>query len=210
VLRALLHRDWPLSLADLIGLVDGGEDLRRFLKERLIAYLRDAGYAPNEVQSVVRPRIDPEEVLDWALPDVVARLDAIKRIRGREDFLNLVKLTERVDTILQRNAQLRDEIAEGDPEEYAEGHGAAVDLARRVDEYTRELATLADDRCYPEIVESFASLVAPVEKFFQDVLVIDPTDPAATLWRYDLLSDLRGLLTRYFDIRELAGQAERR
>ena len=34
--------------------------------------------------------------------------------------------------------------------------------------------------------------------------------PAATVSRYELLTELQNLLTRYFDIRELAGQAERR
>jgi glycyl-tRNA synthetase beta chain len=159
---------------------------------------------------VLRPRVDDNEVAEWALPDVMARLDAIKSIRGREDFLNLVKLTERVDTILQRNAQLRDEIAHDAHQGYDEEQPSAAELARMVEEYARELQTLAEARSYPEIVESFAALVAPVERFFQEVLVIDPANRAATLCRYDLLSDLRDLLTRYFDIRELAGQAERR
>jgi glycyl-tRNA synthetase beta subunit len=65
-------------------------------------------------------------------------------------------------------------------------------------------------REYAGIVQNLASFVDPVECFFTDVLVIDSDNPGATRRRYELLSRLKQLLTKYFDIRELAGQAKRR
>ena len=59
-------------------------------------------------------------------------------------------------------------------------------------------------------MDLLAEFVDPVEKFFVDVLVLDPKNPKATLHRKELLAQLGGALTRCFDIRELAGQAERR
>jgi glycyl-tRNA synthetase beta subunit len=50
--------------------------------------------------------------------------------------------------------------------------------------------------------------VPPVSKFFDDVLVLDPNDAAATMSRCRLLAHLRSTVTRDFDIRELAGQAD--
>ena len=60
-----------------------------------------------------------------------------------------------------------------------------------------------------EIVDRLAGYVEPVEQFFVEVLVVDKENPAATLARRDLLRSLHDLLTRCFDLRELAGQAER-
>ena len=51
--------------------------------------------------------------------------------------------------------------------------------------------------------------IAPVERFFDDVLVLDPARPDATAGRARLLSEkLKPLLVSYFDLRELAGQAD--
>ena len=55
-----------------------------------------------------------------------------------------------------------------------------------------------------------ASCREPVATFFDEVLVLDPGNPPATRYRRELLSRLRAVLTRYFDLRELAGQADRR
>ena len=60
------------------------------------------------------------------------------------------------------------------------------------------------------MIDILAAFVDPVERFFTDVLVLDPKNPKATLQRRELLAQLSGVLTRCFDIRELAGQAERR
>jgi glycyl-tRNA synthetase beta subunit len=63
---------------------------------------------------------------------------------------------------------------------------------------------------YAEVVQVLAGFVEPVERFFADVLVLDPDNPRATLHRREWLTQLKSVLTRCFDIRELAGQAERR
>jgi glycyl-tRNA synthetase beta subunit len=72
------------------------------------------------------------------------------------------------------------------------------------------LVQLERERRYGAVVDLLAEFVGPVEQFFADVLVIDPGAPQAMVARQTLLDELRGVLTRCFDIRELAGQAERR
>jgi len=160
---------------------------------------------------VLRPRVSESELFEWELHDIAARLEAIREVRGREDFFSLVKLTERVDTILARNAerveQLERDLAAGPG---AESDAAALALARRVAEEGPALERDSRERAYGRVVDRLAGFIDPVERFFEDVLVIDESDAAATCRRVDLLGRLRGLLTRYFDIRELAGQAERR
>ena len=79
-----------------------------------------------------------------------------------------------------------------------------------IDEAAPSMRTSAEAADHPAIIRELARFVEPVERFFADVLVIDANDGRSTRARYDLLLELRDLLTRYFDIRELAGQAERR
>ena len=57
---------------------------------------------------------------------------------------------------------------------------------------------------------STAFFIDPVERFFVDCLVLDPQHPETSARRLGLLARLRELLTRDFDIRELAGSAGRR
>jgi glycyl-tRNA synthetase beta chain len=61
---------------------------------------------------------------------------------------------------------------------------------------------------YRAAISELSALATPVSKFFEDVLVIDETQRNDTHHRSQLVGRLGSLLTRYFDIRELAGQAE--
>jgi glycyl-tRNA synthetase beta subunit len=115
-----------------------------------------------------------------------------------------------VDTIVVRNAEV---VQGADPEDgaaYRETDPAALELDDLVRKHGPRMERQSEAGAYPEIVQTLARFVDPVERFFTDVLVIDRANPSATRWRYRLLVELRELLTRYFDIRELAGQAERR
>ena len=59
------------------------------------------------------------------------------------------------------------------------------------------------------MIDSLAEFVAPVGRFFDDVLVNDSDRPDETHHRGEMLRRLGAMLTRYFDLRELAGQADR-
>lgn len=212
IFRIVIERSMPLSLQTLWDLTPGQHaDVLTFFQERLFAFLKEEGYSAPEIWAVVRPRISEYEFHTWSLADLVARLEAIKQVRGRDDFRHLVKLTERVDNILTKNAETFLHLVEQGglpaPMESAE---AALDLERLLERCEPIVARESERRSYSEIVAVLSSLIEPVDRFFQDVLVLDPADPAATLRRYDLLVRSRNLLTRHFDIRELAGEAERR
>lgn len=212
IVRILHERGWELTLEQLHDLTGRDERVRGFLRERLGSYFRELGYSANEILAVTRPRVSEFEALAWAPHDVGMRLAAIKQVRGREDFRNLVKLTQRVDNILSKDAEALKAIvreAEADAG-YVESKPAALRLGRMTEEFSPKMSALAAERRYGEIVEILAGFIDPVETFFDEVLVIDKDDPVATLRRQELLARLRLLFTRYFDIRELAGEAERR
>ena len=187
-----------------------------FITEKLVGGAMDAllrcGATINEIQAVLRPRVNCREVLDWPLADVMARLLAITTVRQRADFALLADLTKRVDNILTKGEEIfaaaRREV--GDAEGFSEDKAAA----QRLWEILRARSARIDERsaagAYGEVIDILAEFVEPVEQFFTDVLVLDPKNPNATLQRRELLAQLIGVLTRCFDIRELAGQSERR
>jgi glycyl-tRNA synthetase beta chain len=210
ILRILVETGWPICLQELLELLAGDAGTAAFLRDRLVGFFRERDFTINEIQAVIRPRVSENEVLSWPLADFVARLEAIQTVRGRADFRSLVKLTERVDTIVVKNVEVVKTISADGPSTFEETHDTAIRLQGLVDESALHMDEQSHSAAYAGIVTSLARFVDPVEQFFADVLVIDKKNPAATRWRYGLLSRLRDLLTRYFDIRELAGQAKRR
>lgn len=209
VFRIVEERRWPLSLRSLTLLAQGGDAAATFLRERFSLYLRERGYTGNEIQAVLKPRVSETECMEWPLPDVVARLEAIRPLRGRADFEHLVDLTKRVDNILTKGAEeIRAASGAG---AWEETEPAARALEALVDEATPLLERSAAVGAYRDAVEVISRFIGPVETFFSEVLVLDPKNPAATRRRAVLLGErLRPLLTSTFDIRELAGQAERK
>ena len=212
VFRVVLARDWPVSARDLArlgGAADG--EVLVFLLERLRNFLRDAGYTPNEIQAVFRPNVGPEEGLVWPLGDILQRLEAIRTVRARRDFAQLADLTKRVDNILAKGEAVFAKAArEAGRAGHHETSAAVTALEALVEEHGGTMGRLEVERRYTEAVDLLATFVQPVERFFDEVLVLDPDQPEATLHRRELLGRLRVVLTRCFDVRELAGQAERR
>jgi len=209
VVRILLAREWPVGLGPLCDLARAGGEALAFLGERMSACFRDAGFSTSEIHAVLRPRLGDDEPLRWPLADVRARLEAVARVRGRDDFRQLVQLTERVDRILSKNVDEKQRFAHAASPGYVDSAAAARVLAERVDQAAARLAAYARDRDYAASVESLAEFIDPVERFFVDCLVIDSADPSASASRFELLARLGGLLTCTFDVRELAGEAER-
>jgi glycyl-tRNA synthetase beta chain len=210
IFRVLLEMKWDVGLQDLWDMVGRDEGLLSYLQERLVGFFRERGYTINEINAAIRPQVSHTDCFGWPMADFAARLEALRAVRDREDFKNLVKLTERVDTIVVKNVEVVNRIATADPREFAETHESAVLLRKLVERLTPRMLQDSESGAYSSVIESLAEFVDPVERFFIDVLVIDEKNPGATQSRYELLANLKNLLTRYFDIRELAGQAERR
>jgi glycyl-tRNA synthetase beta chain len=211
--RTLIEKDWPVSLRELADLAQAGnDDLPSFLLDRFQKFLRDAEYTPNEIHAVFRRNVSPAEGLGWPLGDIRQRLEAIRTVRPRRDFAQLADLTKRVDNILSKGAEQFARASEevGDPGGYREGSEAAVALGALVVRHAATMTELVREHQYGKAVDLLAQFVDPVERFFDEVLVLDPSQPRSMLHRKELLTRLRGVLTRCFDIRELAGQADRR
>ena len=212
IFRIVFEREWPVSLADLLDLAGERETGAGFLGDRLRHFLRERGATVSEILAVLRPEVDAAGFLEWQLPDVAARLAAIGTVRRRPDFAHLADLTKRVDNILTKGREILRDAKGGEDEAAAwvEDREAALALAELVRSQSARIDDLAAARDYRAVVDALAGFVDPVERFFTDVLVLDPEHPVATLRRGELLAQLKDVLTRCFDIRELAGEADRR
>jgi glycyl-tRNA synthetase beta chain len=211
VFRITVQRRWPLSLDDfsLFTEQSGGKAFS-FLSSRFQTdSLRGLGFTQHEINAVLHPQVG-QDSLGWPLHDVVDRLEALRGVRQRDDFSHLVDLTKRVSNIVVGNQEaLAAIVALGSGAGYQEGESAARDLAELVQSRNGPLSALEQHGRYTEVIDVLAEFVRPVDRFFSEVLVIDPAHPEATAHRYDLLARLKNVLTRCFDIRELAGQADR-
>ncbi len=210
ILRILLERRWQLSV-ETLWRVDGSETaLFPFLQDRLGHFLVERGYTSNETLTVLNT---PGTLSDYPIHDLVSRLDALRAIRKRTDFARLVELTHRAENIhkkgnqdllgaLKRTWQPNPGYRESDP--------IAVHLDELVRRLSTEIEHAAAAHQYEKVVALLSEFVIPVDRFFEKVLVMNPDDLDATQSRLGLLKRLHGVLTRYFDLRELAGEAARR
>ena len=212
VFRIVIDAGWNISINSLAEISSGGEAVADYLADRLKHALRETGATSNEIQSVCRPgAVGTADWRDWALADIGKRLASIGGVRDRADFDQLVDLTKRVDNILTKSEPAFEQAAaSASATEHREDQTPAIRLAEKLAGDAVELERLVGERRYDAVVDLLAGYVEPVEQFFVDVLVVDKDNPAATLARRDLLKALHDLLTGCFDLRELAGQAERR
>ena len=145
-----------------------------------------------------------------------ARLRALRAVRDREDFTHMVDLTKRIYNIIpQALAKLEESKGNGwkpagSYDTYEDPKPAGRRLRAELDGLADSIETRAGAREYDGVVDALAGLVEPVDRFFEDVLLIDLERPDDTYHRREMLVRLGEVLTRYFDLRELAGQADGR
>ena len=204
IFRILAERPLPLTLRDLGELSGGSAPTATFLQERLNRWLEDRGYAPNEIWAVRRQNVSPTDFEGWTLAEILTRLAVVATVRGRDDFAKLVELTKRVDNILGKQPA----IDGTHTREFHETAASALALAEKHEVLRPKVLEASRTSNFRQVVDLLSELIPSVAKFFDDVLVLDPNDPGATRARCDLLARVRTTVTRDFDIRELAGQAD--
>lgn len=194
VVRIALEGGLPLDLEEaaaraavLYGdrLTRGSEqildDLRPFLHDRVRYVLGLAGYAYDEIEAALA-------VGGSNLPDLRARVDALHRVREEPGFLTVVLAAKRIVNILKDapeetlDEQFLAEPAEKDLYAAFQGLRSEAEEAAAAGEYERCLRRIAD--------------LAPVlDRFFVDVLVMDP-DPRIRSNRIALLQAIHRTVSR--------------
>jgi glycyl-tRNA synthetase beta chain len=148
-------------------------ELSGFMLERVQHYFREVrGFKYDEVNAVLAAGC-------WTLADVEARLAALAEVRPTENFEPLAASFKRIRNILKQAAYTGGErVLEGDFEQDAER-----ELYRELE---RVVKIATDSREYRAILEATASTRPTVDRFFDDVMVMDP-DPVVRARRLELL-----------------------
>ena len=174
------------------------DQLLAFFADRLKVQLREEGRRHDLVDAVFA-------LGDDDLVRITARVEALSAFLSSDDGANLLAGYKRAVNILRAEAKKHpDEHVEGavDPARFVapEEQALSQTLAAVSADLERELA--AED--WTLAMRSLARLRAPVDAFFDRVLVNDP-DPAVRLNRLRLLSTIRDAANRVADFSLIQG-----
>jgi glycyl-tRNA synthetase beta chain len=202
VLRTLVERSLPLDLRDLLQHAAGhfprdllsstvAADVYAFMLERLRNYLREAGYAPDEVEAVTSQ--NPARI------DLVpARLKAVQEFKRLPEAQALASANKRIQNILKKTAA---STSEPDPALLREPAEKALFAA------VNELAPMVTSEVaagkYAQALTKLAGLRAAVDTFFDKVMVMTE-DAALRDNRLALLNRLASLMNQVADISKLS------
>ena len=174
-------------------LQDRSVELDEFLIERLKGYLRDAGFSAAEVDAAIYAR----QLGQWS--SIPARLAAVRAFAALPEAPSLAAANKRISNILKK--------AEGEVV-------ATVDEAMLVEAAEKGLFAAMQSTVpaanakfeagdYTASLQSLAALRAPVDAFFDGVMV-NAEDPALKANRLGLLKQLHEAMNRVADLSRLA------
>ncbi|MES1977184.1 MAG: glycine--tRNA ligase subunit beta [Pseudomonadota bacterium] len=200
VIRMLVEKDLPLSVSDLIAgaqpvfgekIQDAAAALTDFVYDRFAGLLREQGYSAQEVEAVLA--LKPPR-----LGDVAKRLAAVRAFAALSEAPALAAANKRIRNILKKTEAVDAHVSEVlliEPAEIAL-YAAMKDVAAGADsqfeagDYTASLQTLA-------------ALRAPVDAFFEGVMV-NAEQLDLRLNRLGLLASLHNAMNRVADLSKLA------
>ncbi|WP_374279009.1 glycine--tRNA ligase subunit beta [Azonexus sp.] len=203
VIRMLAENDLQLPLGELLAVagqafaaVDGFKGaesaLADFIYDRLAGSLREQGYTAQEVDAVVSQR--PQR-----LGDIVKRLAAVRAFSALPEAAALAAANKRVGNILKKvDNAVEPTVDAGLLKEAAEValHAALVEVVPQAD-----AAFVTGD--YTESLQTLAALRAPVDAFFDGVMV-NADDPDLRANRLGLLAKLHAAMNQVADLSKLS------
>ncbi|WP_213949143.1 glycine--tRNA ligase subunit beta [Luteibacter sp. dw_328] len=173
-----------------------GDEVQAFVLERLRGYYADQGFSTDQFEAVLA-------VAPATLPDFDRRLRAVGEFARRSEAASLAAANKRVANILRKQAEEADAapipttVDAGYFEFDAERELYAALAAARAE--SQGLLAAGD---YTGTLERLAALQAPVDRFFDDVLV-NAEDPAVRANRLALLAQLKATFGAIADISRL-------
>jgi glycyl-tRNA synthetase beta chain len=202
IARMLAEQSLPLDSVALLReartlyaqakLADATAELHAFILDRVRPYLRERGYAPDEIEAVLA---NQPARLDRVLP----RLEAVRAFRRLPEAESLAAANKRIRNILLKSPPPSgDTFDERLLEEHAERelHQASA----LVEQTVRERTARGE---YESALQALAALRAPVDAFFDKVLVNAPRVELRNN-RLVLLMRLEAAMNQVADISKLA------
>jgi glycyl-tRNA synthetase beta chain len=204
ILRMLMETDLPLAFDQLIaqtlsifngnanGIGDVAQSIQTFCFDRLAVNLRDQGASAQEVDAVLS--LSPTQ-----LSEVPRRLAAVQAFASLPEAPALAAANKRVSNILKKvEGEVRAEVKAELLQEAAEQalHQALAASKPKADQ-------LFEAGDYAASLQTLAALKAPVDTFFDQVMV-NAEDPALKANRLGLLATLHQAMNRVADLSKLA------
>ena len=197
-LRIIVEKNLPLDLEDLVkksAALFGDKltnqnvvaDVVDFMLGRFRAWYQDEGIAVDVIQSVLVRR--PTRPADFD-----ARVRAVSHFRTLDSAEALAAANKRVSNILAKA-----DVAIGEINLTACVEPAEKALAEAVLALRTEVQPLIAQGDYTAVLDKLANLRAPVDNFFDNVMV-NAEDPALRQNRLAILNTLQGLFLQVADI----------
>ena len=200
VVRMLTEKKLPLELDALLRaavpafgqkISDATPALAEFIDERLAGSLREQGYSAQEVEAVLalRPQV---------LADVAQRLAAVRAFAALPESAALAAANKRITNILKKAGEVDAHVNQALLQEDAE---KALHVAMQQLLPQSEAQFKAGD--YTASLQTLAALRAPVDAFFERVMV-NAEEMDLRLNRQGLLKALHAAMNRVADLSRLA------
>jgi glycyl-tRNA synthetase beta chain len=201
LIRILVERDLDLSLFDLVnaafagyaskGIRNAQTDLGMFIFERARGYFQERGYSVSEVESVLC--LNPTR-----LNLIPKQLDAVRAFSVLPEAESLAAANKRIGNILKQAGAVQ---ADFDVSLMSAAEEKALAATFRA--LQPDVDGAFDSRDYTRGLKALASLKAPVDAFFDKVMVMDK-DPAVRANRIGFLGRLHSTMNRIADLSKLA------
>ena len=175
-------------------LADTKASLEIFILDRLRSYLRDAGYSANEIESVLC-------LLPTSIAQVPLQLAAVRAFAKLPEAESLAAANKRIANILKQ-ADAKGERF-GDVQPAAMQDAAERDLFEALSKASENAAPRLKAGDYSGYLQTFAVLKAPVDAFFEKIMVM-VEDPALRKNRLALLSKLHHEMNQVADLSKLS------
>jgi len=205
VIRMLVEKDLPLDLTALLQgavpvfgdkITDATPALADFIYDRLAGALREQGFSAQEVDAVVSQK--PQR-----LGDVARRLSAVRAFAALPEAPALAAANKRIGNILKKALEVDAHVSELLLREPAE-----IALYAVMQDIVPGANALFDAGDYTASLRTLAALRAPVDAFFDGVMVNVPDDVENAvelrLNRLGLLKTLHDAMNRVADLSRLA------
>ncbi len=166
-------------------------ELERFVRERQSGSFRDLGYSAQEIDAVQSLRLQ-------RFSDFNKRLDAVREFSKLPEAPALAAANKRISNILKKTDAVDPHVSEVLLKEPAE-----IALFAALKEIGPRANALFDARDYTASLQSLAALRAPVDAFFEDVMV-NAEQLDLRLNRLGLLTSLHAAMNRVADLSKLA------
>jgi glycyl-tRNA synthetase beta chain len=200
VVRILVEHRLGLSLHELADAAfepfkkHAPAELQTFLYERFGSYLKELGYSTLQIDSVLGS-------LPANLGVVPQQLEAVRAFQALPEAESLAAANKRVANILKQAEAKGERIASASASDLREPAEKA--LLEAIQKASATAKALYEKGDYAGYLKSFAVLKAPVDTFFDKVMVMVEDDKLRR-GRLALLRDLREAMNRVADISKLA------